>query len=155
MNHIRMSRKVFYHWKRRKGMSNIPQAMATVPNHTQQEQSVVCVGDSMDEIEGYLKCYISLPHPALAVSELTGESSGSASREEVESSAEILELARGIEPPTCGLQNRCSAIELRQLEQMGVRMSCIARKPNNCINICQAEPRRDWRNPDSIRLAIA
>ena|ERR1041385_4182737 len=26
-----------------------------------------------------------------------------------------LELARGIEPPTCGLQNRCSAIELRQL----------------------------------------
>ena len=25
-----------------------------------------------------------------------------------------LELARGIEPPTCGLQNRCSAIELRQ-----------------------------------------
>jgi hypothetical protein len=38
---------------------------------------------------------------------------------------------------------------------MGVRMSCIARKPNNCINICQAEPRRDWRNPDSIRLAIA
>jgi hypothetical protein len=27
---------------------------------------------------------------------------------------EIMELARGIEPPTCGLQNRCSAIELRQ-----------------------------------------
>jgi hypothetical protein len=26
-----------------------------------------------------------------------------------------VELARGIEPPTCGLQNRCSAIELRQL----------------------------------------
>jgi integrase len=25
-----------------------------------------------------------------------------------------VELARGIEPPTCGLQNRCSAIELRQ-----------------------------------------
>ena len=25
-----------------------------------------------------------------------------------------LELARGIEPPTCGLQNHCSAIELRQ-----------------------------------------
>jgi hypothetical protein len=25
-----------------------------------------------------------------------------------------MELARGIEPPTCGLQNRCSAIELRQ-----------------------------------------
>ena len=27
---------------------------------------------------------------------------------------EDLELARGIEPPTCGLQNHCSAIELRQ-----------------------------------------
>jgi hypothetical protein len=28
--------------------------------------------------------------------------------------AKALELARGIEPPTCGLQNHCSAIELRQ-----------------------------------------
>ena len=28
--------------------------------------------------------------------------------------AEYLELARGIEPPTCGLQNHCSAVELRQ-----------------------------------------
>ena len=27
---------------------------------------------------------------------------------------QVLELARGIEPPTCGLQNHCSAIELRQ-----------------------------------------
>jgi hypothetical protein len=27
----------------------------------------------------------------------------------------VVELARGIEPPTCGLQNHCSAIELRQL----------------------------------------
>ena len=35
-------------------------------------------------------------------------------RKEVESSADFMELARGIEPPTCGLQNRCSAIELRQ-----------------------------------------
>jgi len=47
---------------------------------------------------------------------LTGESSGSVSRKEVELSAEVMELARGIEPPTCGLQNRCSAIELRQPE---------------------------------------
>ena len=46
--------------------------------------------------------------------ELAGESSSSVSRKEVESSAEFVELARGIEPPTCGLQNRCSAIELRQ-----------------------------------------
>ena len=28
---------------------------------------------------------------------------------------QVVELARGIEPPTSGLQNRCSAIELRQL----------------------------------------
>jgi hypothetical protein len=45
---------------------------------------------------------------------LQGESSGSVSSQEVESSGETMELARGIEPPTCGLQNRCSAIELRQ-----------------------------------------
>jgi hypothetical protein len=32
-----------------------------------------------------------------------------------------MELARGIEPPTCGLQNRCSAIELRQLQDRFVR----------------------------------
>ncbi len=42
------------------------------------------------------------------------ESSSSASYKEVGSLADFLELARGIEPPTCGLQNRCSAIELRQ-----------------------------------------
>ena len=32
-----------------------------------------------------------------------------------------LELARGIEPPTGGLQNRCSAIELRQLDRIHPR----------------------------------
>src|SRR5256712_7204205 len=32
----------------------------------------------------------------------------------VGSSKLVVELARGIEPPTCGLQNRCSAVELRQ-----------------------------------------
>ena len=26
----------------------------------------------------------------------------------------LMELAMGIEPATCGLQNRCSAVELRQ-----------------------------------------
>jgi hypothetical protein len=30
-----------------------------------------------------------------------------------------MELVRGIEPPTCGLQNRCSAIELHQLDCHG------------------------------------
>ena len=42
----------------------------------------------------------------VTLAESIGESSGSASRKEVESSAEFVELARGIEPPTCGLQNR-------------------------------------------------
>ena len=51
----------------------------------------------------------------VTIAELEGESSGSVSCKEVESSPDFMELARGIEPPTCGLQNRCSAIELRQL----------------------------------------
>ena len=51
---------------------------------------------------------------AVTLAELQGESRGSVSRKAVDSSAEVVELARGIEPPTCGLQNRCSAIELRQ-----------------------------------------
>ena len=50
----------------------------------------------------------------VTLAKLRGESSSAVSRKVVESSAEVLELARGIEPPTCGLQNRCSAIELRQ-----------------------------------------
>ena len=29
----------------------------------------------------------------------------------------LMELAMGIEPATCGLQNRCSAVELRQQTQ--------------------------------------
>ncbi len=37
------------------------------------------------------------------------ESSNSASRKEVKSSADNMELARGIEPPTCGLQIRWSS----------------------------------------------
>ena len=43
------------------------------------------------------------------LAELRGESSGSVSRQPVGSSVEFVELARGIEPPTGGLQNRCSA----------------------------------------------
>lgn len=43
------------------------------------------------------------------LAELRGESSGSVSRQPVDSSVEFVELARGIEPPTGGLQNRCSA----------------------------------------------
>lgn len=45
----------------------------------------------------------------VTLAELRGESRSSVSRKVVESSAEFVELARGIEPPTCGLQNRCSA----------------------------------------------
>ena len=45
-----------------------------------------------------------------------------------------MELARGIEPPTCGLQNRCSAIELRQPECIGLQAHIDReRKPNNCV----------------------
>ena len=39
---------------------------------------------------------------------------GNDNREAIGIKEEIVELARGIEPPTCGLQNHCSAIELRQ-----------------------------------------
>ena len=49
------------------------------------------------------------------------ESRSSVSRKGVELSAEVMELARGIEPPTCGLQNRCSAIELRQPGCLGLQ----------------------------------
>ena len=45
----------------------------------------------------------------VTLAELRGESSGSVSRQPVDSSVEFVELARGIEPPTGGLQNRCSA----------------------------------------------
>jgi hypothetical protein len=41
---------------------------------------------------------------------LRGESSSSVNRKEVELSAEVMELARGIEPPTCGLQNRNTGV---------------------------------------------
>jgi len=50
--------------------------------------------------------------------ELRGESSSSVSRKEVESSAEIVEMARGIEPPTCGLQNRNMRVA-QVVEDMG------------------------------------
>ena len=53
----------------------------------------------------------------VTLAELRGESRGPVSCKVVDSSAEVVELARGIEPPTCGLQNRCSAIELRQLPE--------------------------------------
>ncbi|MCW5930030.1 MAG: hypothetical protein KIT80_24145, partial [Chitinophagaceae bacterium] len=40
----------------------------------------------------------------VTLAELRGESSGSVSRQPVDSSVEFVELARGIEPPTGGLQ---------------------------------------------------
>ncbi|HSL05341.1 MAG TPA: hypothetical protein VK901_17565, partial [Nitrospiraceae bacterium] len=40
----------------------------------------------------------------VTLAELRGESRGAVSCKVVESSAEVVELARGIEPPTCGLQ---------------------------------------------------
>ena len=63
---------------------------------------------------------------------------------DIESSVEFVELARGIEPPTCGLQNRCSAIELRQpAEVLCNDIAQFHRKPNNCAKGCQAKSARD------------
>ena len=45
---------------------------------------------------------------SVTLAELNGQRSSEVNPEAVESSAELVELARGIEPPTCGLQNRCS-----------------------------------------------
>jgi hypothetical protein len=47
---------------------------------------------------------------AFTLQELQGESSGSVSNQEVGSSGETMELARGIEPPTCGLQKPTDSI---------------------------------------------
>ena len=46
--------------------------------------------------------------------QLEGGDRGEVKTQVLEKAAERLELARGIEPPTGGLQNHCSAIELRQ-----------------------------------------
>ncbi len=46
---------------------------------------------------------------AVTLAQLNQESSRSANHQLVETSAELMELARGIEPPTGGLQNHCSA----------------------------------------------
>jgi len=46
---------------------------------------------------------------AVTLAELRGESSAVANRQQVDSSEIFLEPASGIEPPTCGLRNRCSA----------------------------------------------
>ena len=45
----------------------------------------------------------------VTVTECDGQNSGANDSELVGMSAGSMELARGIEPPTCGLQNRCSA----------------------------------------------
>ena len=52
----------------------------------------------------------------VTLGELERERGSSLDSEDAESLGKVVELARGIEPPTCGLQNRCSAIELRQPE---------------------------------------
>lgn len=45
----------------------------------------------------------------VTLAELKGENSAVANRQQVETSGIFLEPASGIEPPTCGLRNRCSA----------------------------------------------
>ncbi len=106
----------------------------------------------------------------VTLAELTGESSSSAIREEVESSAEVVELARGIEPPTCGLQNRCSAIELRQPDVLvgtsiptfrrenlttayeAVKGTCFAQGCHNPViagsasRLCAHRAKEEWRS---------
>ena len=59
----------------------------------------------------------------------TGEKAG----EVVGITEEGLELARGIEPPTCGLQNHCSAIELRQPAFIYHILSAL---PQGALNPC-------------------
>ena len=49
----------------------------------------------------------------------------------------IMELARGIEPPTCGLQNRCSAIELRQLN-VPIDGCAVKFPEENLTTVCEA-----------------
>ena len=66
----------------------------------------------------------------VTLAELRGKSRSTVRRTVVESSAECVELARGIEPPTCGLQNRCSAIELRQPECLGLQTHPDTREQN-------------------------
>ena len=77
---------------------------------------------------------------AVTLAELRGESRGAVSRKVVESSAEFVELARGIEPPTCGLQNRCSAIELRQPARNITHLaSDVNRRGGECAQIVPEE----------------
>ena len=52
----------------------------------------------------------------------------------------VMELARGIEPPTCGLQNRCSAIELRQPARNITHLaSDVNRRGGECAQIVPDE----------------
>ena len=55
---------------------------------------------------------------AVTLAELRGESRGAVSRKEVDSSAEVVELARGIEPPTCGLQIAMNPAPLQQIKHL-------------------------------------
>jgi len=74
--------------------------------------------------------------------ELEGERSDSVNHQLVEKSTEVMELARGIEPPTCGLQNHCSAIELRQLSLNNHTLTWFsqARRPGRCESRCEMIP---------------
>ncbi len=46
---------------------------------------------------------------SVTLAELSRQRYGVVTPKLVETSMDFVELARGIEPPTCGLQNRCSA----------------------------------------------
>ena len=64
----------------------------------------------------------------------------------------FLELARGIEPPTCGLQNHCSAIELRQPALFFAHLALtVKRSRANCAPNCARKSHRVV----SLRVGLA
>ena len=72
--------------------------------------------------------------------QLEGGGGGAVKNEVLEKPEKGLELARGIEPPTGGLQNHCSAIELRQpccfFAHLAVR---VKEGGGNCARNCARE----------------
>ena len=67
----------------------------------------------------------------------------------------LLELARGIEPPTGGLQNHCSAIELRQPALFFAHLALtVKRSTGDCAPNCARESHRAVScGSDSLTIA--
>ena len=58
----------------------------------------------------------------VTLDELYGRAREQGTLEPIEKEGNVLEPASGVEPPTCGLRNRCSATELRRLSTVFSRM---------------------------------